>query len=162
MFLCASNFTDDLFVIKEYAPTAISYDQMYQEIETLKNLSHPNIVKYYGVAKLCHKEGYGLLMEYMAGGSLVQFIKENSSVKPQHKLALVKEILNGLYYLHSQNIVHADLEPSNILLTNDKWNAKLTNMGVKPSVNIRFTAPEVLTDSLISFEVFSLLAFTIF
>ena len=66
-----------------------------------------------------YQEIFGIVMEYMAGGTLEDYIAKNSeTISEENKSKIIYQILSGLYYLHKINIVHCDIKPSNILLSN--------------------------------------------
>jgi len=75
---------------------------------------HPNIVKYIDCFK--NSNELWLIMEYMEGGTLYQAIKCFSFSERQIAY-LTKEILTGLAFLHSENLVHRDLKSANIMMT---------------------------------------------
>ena len=85
----------------------------------MRQLDHPNIIKLYDVKdKNEHKY---LVMDYINGGSLSEFFKNYKflygSPFPQKMIQyFVKQIVQGLIYIHSKNIIHRDLKLENILL----------------------------------------------
>ena len=91
-----------------------------KEVETLRKLDHPNIVKYIGMNRMADggRITLHLFLEYVAGGSLRAFIKQidKAGLDPSAARMYTKQILHGLSYLHSQNIVHRDIKSANILL----------------------------------------------
>ncbi|KAI8917704.1 kinase-like domain-containing protein [Powellomyces hirtus] len=106
---------------------------LMQEVELLKSLAHPNIVKYLGFML---QEGYlNIILEFMECGSLQTVMKKYGLLIPE-KLAAVysEDILRGLVYLHDQGVVHCDLKCANILTTKDS-NVKLSDFGVSKVLN---------------------------
>ncbi|KRX05059.1 Pyridoxal phosphate-dependent transferase [Pseudocohnilembus persalinus] len=97
-----------------------------KEIALLKKLDHPNIVKYYGCKQ--YDEHIQIYMEHMQGGSLNSMLKQYGKLQENLIKKFTKQILNGLQYLHEQNIVHRDLKAANIL-TDKHGNAKLADFG---------------------------------
>ena len=93
---------------------------IYDEANLLKSLSHPNIVKFYG---LYETSNYIFLsMELIAGGSLKDLIesrkKFNQKLSEEELRKIASGIINAIRYLHDNGIVHRDLKPENILLAN--------------------------------------------
>ncbi len=93
-----------------------------------------------------HKLGRAILMEYVNGRSLEQFVTENPSSSERRRVA--GELMEALAFLHDRQIVHGDLKPSNILIThsgnhvclidfgfadNEAYIAK--NIGTSPSIS---------------------------
>ena len=86
-----------------------------REIELLKNLEHPNIVKYYNYLK---EENYiYIIMEYLEGDTLRKYLKENSDkINEDIARTIIKQLLNALSYLHySCDVCHRDIKPENIM-----------------------------------------------
>lgn len=83
------------------------------EVQILETLNHPNIIKLYG-----HKfdnDYLFLITEYCNGGELTKWIKNNNN--PDETLQVIKQIMEGMNYLHQNNIIHRDIKPQNILLS---------------------------------------------
>lgn len=97
------------------------------EIDLLKNLDHPNIVKYHGFVKT--PETLNIILEYCENGSL-HSISKNFGRFPENLVALyMSQALHGLCYLHDQGVIHRDIKGANILNTKSGL-VKLADFGV--------------------------------
>lgn len=102
------------------------------EIDLLKILKHPNIVKYHGFVKT--PTSLNVFLEYCAGGSLRQLYKRMGHGLPEAEIvSYVNPILKGLSYLHEQGVVHRDVKAANVLLT-ESGKVKLADFGVATKV----------------------------
>lgn len=98
-----------------------------QEIDLLKNLNHPNIVKYHGFVKSA--DSLYIILEYCEQGSLHQICK-NFGKFPENLVALyIAQVLHGLVFLHEQGVIHRDIKGANILTTKEGL-VKLADFGV--------------------------------
>ena len=97
------------------------------EIDLLKNLDHPNIVKYRGFVKSA--ETLNIILEYCENGSL-HSISKNFGKFPENLVGLyMSQVLHGLLYLHEQGVIHRDIKGANILTTKQGL-VKLADFGV--------------------------------
>ncbi|KAI5996299.1 hypothetical protein EDD15DRAFT_2365126 [Pisolithus albus] len=85
-----------------------------REIVVMKLMNHPNILRIYDVFQ-GENELY-LVLEYVQGGELFDFLVNRGRLPPLEALAIFKQIVYGLNYAHSLSIVHRDLKPENILI----------------------------------------------
>ena len=92
------------------------------EIHILQQLDHPNIVKLEGIKRSA--SNYYIIMEYINGGGLSECLKKYREI---HKKAfteeivqyLMRQIIDGINYLHSRKIIHRDLKLDNIMVNFD-------------------------------------------
>jgi NIMA (never in mitosis gene a)-related kinase len=94
-----------------------SRDKALQEVQLLRSLDHPNIVR---LKDSFQEKGIlHILMEYVDGGDLAQMIKQRNS-KPfseEEIMNIFIQIILALQYIHEKKIVHRDIKPQNIFLT---------------------------------------------
>ena len=101
-----------------------------KEAKIQASLSHPNIVKL--ITFLEREDGLFLIMEYIEGKQLNDYINKVTGPMPEDKLIpLFKKILSAIEYAHthSKKLVHRDIKPSNILITT-AGNPKIIDFGI--------------------------------
>lgn len=98
-----------------------------QEIDTMQNLEHANIVQYLG----CERKEYSIsiFLEYIAGGSVGSCLRKHGKFEEPVVSSLTRQTLNGLAYLHHSGILHRDLKADNILLDTD-GTCKISDFGI--------------------------------
>lgn len=101
--------------------------EIMAEIDLLKNLKHPNIVKYKGSEKT--KEYLYIILEYCENGSLQHICKRFGKFPEGLVGVYISQVLEGLIYLHDQGVIHRDIKGANIL-TNKDGSVKLADFGV--------------------------------
>ncbi|OWB79602.1 kinase activity protein [[Candida] boidinii] len=90
-----------------------------RELNILMKLDHPNIVKFYDAflePVNQHSVTTYLVLEKINGGELFNRIVDKRKLRQNETKALIKQLLDGLNYLHCMEIAHRDLKPENILL----------------------------------------------
>lgn len=106
--------------------------QLMREVELLKSLVHPSVVKYEGLAR--GDDVVSIVLEYVENGSLLHTLKAFGNFPEKLVASYVVKILEGLNYLHEMKVVHCDLKAANILTTKN-GNVKLSDFGV--SLNLK-------------------------
>ena len=102
-----------------------------REFNTMTKLHHPNIVQFLGYID----NPFIIVMEYIPKGDLLTNIPKLSK---SQKINIMKDILKGLVYIHNRkpySLIHRDIKPTNILLTNSKV-AKITDFGLSKFYSI--------------------------
>ena len=108
------------------------------ECDFLKEIRHPNIIQYLGMYRDPETGLPVLLMELM-DESLTHFLETSAEPIPYHiQLTICLDIVQALYFLHLNGIIHRDLSSNNILLIG-KGRAKLTDFGMAKLVNVRMS-----------------------
>lgn len=84
------------------------------EIDILKNLDHPNIMKLYEVFE--DSQSIYLVSELCKGGELFDELMKKKNFDERYAASIVKQILSAIAYCHSRKVAHRDLKPENVLL----------------------------------------------
>ncbi len=93
-------------------------DSMYiteKSMDLIQSLDHPNVAKIYEVIE-DDKYVY-VIMEYLEGGTLFDFLAHNKFISDKLIRLIIRQILDGVNYLHSKKIMHSDIRPENILVS---------------------------------------------
>ena len=93
------------------------YERFQRELEVMKTLDHPTILKGLGSGKY-NRIPY-LVTEFVDGQSLRSLIETSAPLPSEKAVALIRKIADGMAYCHKNNVVHRDLKPENILITTD-------------------------------------------
>lgn len=127
------------------------YQQAFvKEFEIGFNLEHPNIVRYYELGE--DHDGIFMLTEYVEGMTLTELCNADPShfKKTENIHKFLVQLLDALHYIHSNQVLHLDLKPDNILLTNVGRDLKLIDFGF--SYSDEFDTTMGCTDSYASPE----------
>ena len=141
-------------------------DDIKREINILKKLSHPNIVKIYEFYE--SDNCFYIINEYCKGGQLYEYLTKNKLTEEQ-LCVIFYQVFSGLIYLHEHSILHGDLKPENILISSvekdletnedfawikiiDFGTAKIFKKQIKKGENIEgalyYIAPEVFSGNI--------------
>nr|XP_033693804.1 serine/threonine-protein kinase Chk2 [Tursiops truncatus] len=98
------------------------------EIEILKKLNHPCIIK---IKDFFDAEDYYIVLELMEGGELFDRVVGNKRLKEATCKLYFYQMLLAVQYLHENGIIHRDLKPENVLLSSQKEDCliKITDFG---------------------------------
>ena len=106
--------------------------QITKEIEIMKDLSHPNIIKMYDVIYESDFDNVNIIMEYAPMGNLYDYIKKKVTISEIYSKYYMRQVAKGLKYLLTKNIIHRDLKPHNILMFENHV-VKLADFGLARS-----------------------------
>lgn len=116
--------TGEICAVKIFHPTTKKNEgdanQLNRELNILTELNHPNIVGFYSTFLEPVNESSittYLVLEKVNGGELFNRIVNKGKLNQNECKSIMKQLVEGLSYLHSKDIVHRDLKPENILLS---------------------------------------------
>jgi serine/threonine protein kinase len=145
--------------------------ELQREIDLMRSLNHPNIVHYLGAEVDTKNNILNIFQEWVAGGSVSSLLKKFGPFSPAVVRSYTTQILKGLEYLHSHNIIHRDIKVStrssiseacmqisdnfiffsskggNILISND-GSVKLADFGASKRVEAFGTDPDKMMEEL--------------
>lgn len=100
------------------------------EVAIIKRVDHPNIVKTFDVFE--SSEQIHIVMEYMEGGMLYDSIEDGVQFDEADVVQFMRELLDGVLYLHEMGIVHRDIKPENVLCTSKQTplHVKIADFGL--------------------------------
>jgi serine/threonine protein kinase len=103
-----------------------------QEIDILKDLHHKNIVQYYGSQS--DEKYFDIFLEYVPGGSILSLLNNYGAFEELLIKNFIRQVLEGVNYLHEKGIVHRDIKGANILVDN-KGIVKISDFGISKKVD---------------------------
>jgi len=98
-----------------------------REAQSATSLAHPNIVSIYDVGE--ENDLYYIVMEYVDGQTLKQYIQQNSPLKVEDAIGIMRQLTSAISHAHQNHIIHRDIKPHNILVDHD-GNVKVTDFGI--------------------------------
>ena len=128
---------------KKFLDSKSQLEQFKREARSAARLIHPSIVTIYDV---CDEGDISyILMEYVEGVSLKAFEEQNGRMDPGLAVALTAQLASALDHAHKHNIIHCDIKPQNIVLT-ESMVPKIVDFGISRIVSnetMAFTASVV-------------------
>jgi mitogen-activated protein kinase kinase kinase len=140
VYLALNSLTGELMAVKQVEmPTNAKddarkqsmIDALSREIALLRDLQHPNIVQYLASSK--EDNCFNIFLEYVPGGSVAAMLNNYGPLKEPLVRNFVRQILQGLAYLHGKNIIHRDIKGANVLVDN-KGGIKISDFGISKKV----------------------------
>ncbi|MGE5595835.1 MAG: serine/threonine-protein kinase, partial [Hyphomicrobiales bacterium] len=110
-----------------------------REARVVARLQHPNIASVFDVGR--HDGRHYLVMEYVHGQSLREILEERGRLTEQEVVRYGIQIASALQYAHDQGVIHCDVKPENILVT-EQGIAKAVDFGVAETVTRTLTADQ--------------------
>lgn len=142
VYMALHTLTAELMAVKQVelpttAGTAIDskknnmVEALKREIALLRDLKHPNIVQYLGSSS--ENNYLNIFLEYVPGGSIAKMLVDYGAMEEPMAGKLVRQILVGLAYLHSKDIIHRDIKGANILV-DTHGDVKISDFGISKRV----------------------------
>lgn len=103
-------------------------DRVYREIAVLKKLDHPNVVKLVEVLDDPLEDSLYLVFELVQHGEILS-IPTDCPLSEERAWNIFRDVILGVEYLHYQRIIHGDLKPANLLMS-DSGSVKVADLGV--------------------------------
>ena len=157
VLLSKNKITKELVSIKKIDLKGFSPEDLYsisRESIYLSNLIHKNIIKIYG--SFAYKNYLYNIMPYCEGGELTQLINSNNYLSEKRIKEIFIQIVEGVKFIHENNVIHRDLKPNNILfLDKEKTKVVIIDFGLSGFSNglikevikagtFKFLSPEIL------------------
>ncbi|WP_298862995.1 serine/threonine-protein kinase [uncultured Gimesia sp.] len=101
--------------------------RFYREMELVGQLDHPNIVKATDAGEADNT--CFLVMEYLEGHDLKTILKLDDPLSITAASSILRQVANGLQYIHNHDLIHRDIKPSNLFLTTD-GQVKILDLGL--------------------------------
>lgn len=141
-------------IVYKHECSAEEQKKILKEVDILKQLDHPNIIKIYEFFE--DTKFMYIIMELAQGGELFDKIQNVHHFSERKAAEIFQQVLSGVNYLHKHNIVHRDLKPENILF--DGEILKIVDFGTSRNFDNKkkmknchgtpyYIAPEVLNES---------------
>ena len=126
-----------IVAVKVLRPEFVDDDEFLgkfkREAEAVASLSHPNIVNVYDVGE--DGKVHYIVMEYIDGQNLKEIIKNEGTLDEYTALDITKQIARALSAAHKKGIVHRDIKPHNILISNEGRIVKVADFGIAKAVS---------------------------
>lgn len=114
-------------------------DALQREMNLLRDLQHENIVQYLGSNS--EEKFLNIFLEYVPGGSVATMLSNYGAFEESLIRNFVRQILQGLKYLHNRSIIHRDIKGANVLVDN-KGGIKISDFGISKKLEARFLTAE--------------------
>ncbi|WP_096550624.1 Stk1 family PASTA domain-containing Ser/Thr kinase [Ureibacillus thermosphaericus] len=130
----------DVILNRDVAIKVLRYDstneeesmrRFHREALSATSLMHPNIVSIYDIGE--DGDMHYIVMEYVKGKTLKQYIKENAPLSPARSVQIMKQLTSAISHAHENQIIHRDIKPQNILM-DEAGNVKITDFGIATSL----------------------------
>ncbi|XP_018124949.2 myosin light chain kinase 3 isoform X1 [Xenopus laevis] len=133
-------------------------EEVKNEIQVMNQLNHVNLIQLYDAFE--SRNDIVLIMEYVEGGELFdRIIDENYNLSEADTIQFIKQIIEGIQYMHQMYIVHLDLKPENIMcVSRTAYQVKIIDFGLarryKPreKLKVHFGTPEFLAPEVVNYD----------
>ncbi|XP_066284747.1 serine/threonine-protein kinase WNK2-like isoform X15 [Branchiostoma lanceolatum] len=129
-----------------------------EEAELLKDLQHPNIVRFFDYWEVTgkNKKFIVLVTELMTSGTLKTYLKRFKTIKPKIMKSWCRQILKGLHFLHTRSppVIHRDLKCDNIFITGTTGSVKIGDLGLATLKNKSFVKSVIGTPEFMAPEMY--------
>jgi len=122
--------------------------RVQREMRTMARLSHPNIVAIYDVGQ--EENQHYLVLEYVEGGDLEELTCRQAPLEAKAVVRIARGVAAALEYAHGRGIVHRDVKPGNIWLTED-GTAKLGDFGLAIATDLPKVTREGMTVGTVAY-----------
>ncbi|KAM9493919.1 myosin light chain kinase 3 isoform 1-T1 [Clarias gariepinus] len=133
-------------------------EEVKNEIGMMNQLNHVNLIQLYDAFE--SRTNLTLIMEYVEGGELFErIVNENYQLTELDAIVFMRQICEGVQYLHQQYILHLDLKPENILCVSSNSNQiKIIDFGLarkyrpREKLKVNFGTPEFLAPEVVNYD----------
>uniref|UniRef100_A0A668AVS6 non-specific serine/threonine protein kinase n=1 Tax=Myripristis murdjan TaxID=586833 RepID=A0A668AVS6_9TELE len=128
------------------------------EVQVMNQLNHANILQLYDAFET--RNQVVLILEYVEGGELFdRIVDESAPLTEVDAMVFVRQICEGLHYMHQMYVLHLDLKPENILCVNrTSHQVKIIDFGLarryrpREKLRVNFGTPEFLAPEVVNFD----------
>lgn len=113
---------------RRLAASATARRRFLREAKAAAAVEHPNVLTIHAVEE--HRGTPFLVMEFVAGKSLKEYIAARGSLEPLETLRLGTQIAQGLAAAHAHGVIHRDVKPGNVMLHDGATRVRLTDFGL--------------------------------